>query len=345
MVRLSTGALALFAAAIFVSPVQAQTVEQFYKGRNVNLLIPSAPGGINDLASRLVARHLGRFIPGQPNVVPQNLPGTAGTILLNRLYNNTEKTGDTIAFVERASPQLAFQGDPNAKFDPLKFTWLGSLSSYEKDAYLLTIMARSPVKTVDDLRKGGAQIHLSAMTPGTTNFIFAYIARDVLNLNISVVRGYTGAAPMFLAMQTGEVDGMVVGLGAMKAGQAALWNNKEVRPIVQFARATRSPDLPDIPTGRELAPNDGSRALIEFAELPFFMALPFAAPPDLPADRAKALQDAFMKMTGDAAYQEEAGKLSIELSPIDGTAVRNLLARAAATPKALVDDYVKLVSQ
>jgi tripartite-type tricarboxylate transporter receptor subunit TctC len=329
----------------FGSSVEAQSVEQFYKGRNVNLLIPSAPGGINDLASRLVARHLGRFIPGNPSIVPQNLPGATGTILLNRIYANTEKTGDTIAFIERASPQLAFQGDPNVKFDPLKFTWLGSLSSYEKDAYLMTIMARSPVKNVDDLKKGGAQIHLSAMSPGTTNFIFAYLARDVLNLNISVVRGYTGAAPMFLAMQNGEVDGMVVGLGATKAGQAALWNNKELRPLIQFARATRSPDLPDIPTGRELAPNDGARALIEFAELPFFMALPFIAPPDIPADRAKALQEGFMKMTADPAYQEDAIKMSVELSPIDGNAIKKLLERAAATPKPLLDQYVKLVSQ
>jgi tripartite-type tricarboxylate transporter receptor subunit TctC len=329
----------------FAGTAQAQSVEQFYKGKNLNLLIPSAPGGINDLSSRLVAKHLGRFIPGNPNVVPQNLPGTAGAVLLNRMYNTQEKNGDTIAFVERASPQLAIQGDPNAKFDPTKFTWLGSLSSYENDAYLLTIMSKGPVKTVDDLKANRLNVHLSAMAPGTTNFIFAYIAKDVLNLNVSIVRGYTGAAPMFLAMQNGEVDGMVVGLGAIKAGQAALWNNKELRPLIQFARATRSKDLPDIPTGRELAPNDNARALIEFAELPFFMALPFIAPPDVPADRAKALQDGFMAMTRDPTYQEEATKLSIELSPIDGAAIKKLLDRAAATPKPLIEQYTKLVSQ
>src|SRR5262249_19133391 len=151
-------------------------------------------------------------------------------------------------------------------------------SSYRDDAYLLTIMARSPVRSVNDLKTQKLSIHLGAMTPGTTNFTFAYIAKNVLGLNIDIVRGYPGAAPIFLAMQAGEADGQVIGLAAIKAGQPALWNSGELRPLVQFARTTPLPELPDIPVGRDLAPDDNARALIEFAELPFFMALPFAGP-------------------------------------------------------------------
>lgn len=350
MIRPPVGAalIALVAAAQLLAgrqdAAQAQSVEQFYKGRNVTLMIPSSPGGINDLASRLVARHLGRFIPGQPNIVPQNLPGTSGVVLANQLYNTAERTGAVIAFLQRETPQLAVQGDPNVKFDPLKFVWLGSLSSFENDANILAISTKSPVTSVADLKKQGISIHLSAMTVGTTNFAFAYIAKNVLGLNINVVRGYPGAAPMFLAMQSGEVDGLVVGLNAIKAGQAALWNNREVRALIQFGRSTRLAELPDVPTGRELAPDGNARALIEFAELPFFMALPFVAPPGVPADRAEALQTGFMKMAADPDYIAEAKKLSIETSPIDGSAIKKLLERAAATPKSVIEDYNKLLS-
>ena len=144
-------------------------------------------------------------------------------------------------------------------------------------------------------------------------------------------------------MQRGEADGQVVGLSSIKAGQPALWANKQVRPLIQFGRTTRNRELPDVPTGRELAPGPDALALLEFAELPFFMALPFFAPPDVPADRAAALQKAFMEMCRDSEFVAEAKKYSLDLSPIDGEAVRQLLVKAAQTPKAVVDNYNEIV--
>ena len=122
-----------------MQPAQAQTVEQFYKGRSVTMLVGTAPGGINDISARLVAKHLSRFIPGNPAVVVQNNPGAGGLITANKLYINAEKDGTVLAKFERAVPQLQIQGDPNAQFDSTKFVWLGSLSSYTNDAYLLLI--------------------------------------------------------------------------------------------------------------------------------------------------------------------------------------------------------------
>lgn len=322
----------------------AQSVEQFYKGRTITLLIPSAPGGVNDLAGRLVAQFLGKYIPGNPNVVPQNQPGTSGVITANRIYNSSDKDGSVISIIERGAPQVAILGDPNAKYDPTKFVWLGSISSYASDAYILAVNAASPVKTVDDLKKAGsATIQIGAMNPGTTNLTFALLAKELLGLPIKVVRGYTGAAPMFLAMQSGELDGQVVGLSSTKAGQPALWRDKKVRPIIQFGRMTRLPELADVPTGRELVKNADDLALLEFAEQPFFIALPFMAPPGIPADRAKALQDAFMKTMADPGFVEQADKLSLDLSPIDGEAVKQMIAKAAATPKPVLDRYVQIV--
>jgi tripartite-type tricarboxylate transporter receptor subunit TctC len=334
---------ASFLAALSGAPARAQSVEQFYKGRTITMSIAAAPGGVNDLASRLVAQHLGRFIPGAPTIVSQNLPGASGIVGANRMYNSVEKDGSVIAILDRGAPQLAILGDRNAKYDPVRFTWLGSISSYANDAYVVAVNASNPARTVDDLKKAGVSITLGGMNPGTTNLTFATIAREVLGLNVRVVRGYTGAAPMFLAMQNGELDGQVVGLSSLKAGQPAMWAGKKVRVLIQFGRATRLPELADVPTGRELARDADSEAIIEFAEQPFFAALPYIAPPGVPPDRAKALQDAFMAMTRDPAFIEDARRLSLDVSPIDGDAVRALVEKSAKTPKSVIDRYNRII--
>lgn len=322
----------------------AQSVESFYKGRNMTLIVGYAPGGINDIAGRLVARHLPKHLPGHPNIVVQNMPGAGGLVTANHLYNIAEKDGSVIAGIGRAVPQLAFLGDPGVRFDPLKFTWLGSMSSYANDAYLLLLNSTHPAKTAADLKKPGVSAKLGSVSAGSTNLIFAILSKDVLRLNVDIIRGYTGAAPIFLAMQKGEVDGQVIGLGSVKAGQPHLWNEHLVKPLVQFGRATRLPELADVPTGRELVSGKDELALLEFAELPFFMALPFAAPPGLPAERAKALQDAFMAAHKDEEFLAEAKKLKLDVSPIDGAAVVKLLERSAATPKAVIARYNAIVS-
>jgi tripartite-type tricarboxylate transporter receptor subunit TctC len=338
----------LFASLLFglaaLSPAGAQSVEQFYKGRTVSLIVGFAPGGINDIAGRLVARHLGRFIPGQPNVVVQNLPGAGGLVTANRLFNVAERDGSVIAGLGRAVPQLAIQGYPNANFEPLKFTWLGSLSSYADDAYLMLLNAKHPAKTVGDLSKLAQSVKLGTDRAGASNLVFALIAKDVLGLNVDLVRGYSGAAPIFLAMLNGEVDGQMIGFSSVKSGQRDLWNRREVRPLVQFGRTARLAELPDVPTGRELTNDPAALALIEFAELPFFMALPFIAPPGLPQERAKALQTAFMQMTRDETFVDEAKRLGLDISPIDGDEILKLLAQSAATSKEVIARYNALTA-
>ena len=336
----------LTALALATLPMTAQaqeSVESFYKGRTITLVVPTSPGGINDISGRLVSRHIGRFIPGAPNVVVQNLPGGGGLVAANKLYNTVERDGSVISLIQRGTMQLQIQGNTNAKFDPQKFTWLGSLSSYADDGYLLLVNDDHPAKTAADLRKPGILVKLGGDQPGSTNLTFAIIAKTVLGMNIDVVRGYPGAAPMFLAMERRELDGQVIGYNSVRAGQPSLWNGKKVRPLIQFGRITRLPALPDVPTGRELATDPRMRALVEFAELPFFMALPFLAPPGVPADRASALQKAFVSMVADKEFQADAEKVNIELSPIDGKGVLDLVARAAATPKDVIALYNEMV--
>jgi tripartite-type tricarboxylate transporter receptor subunit TctC len=315
-----------------------QSVESFYKGRTVTMLVGTSPGGINDISARLVARHLSRFTAGNPNIIVQNNPGGGGLVTANRLYFNSDKDGSVLAKLERAVPQLAIQGHPNAQFDPAKFTWLGSLSSYADDAYLM-LVNKHAAKTVADLKGPGIEVVLGADNAASSNLIFAVIAKEVLGLNVNIVRGYTGAAPLFLAMQRGELDGQMVGLSSVRTGQRDLWTRGAFRPLMAFGRTRRHAEFPDMPIARELTGDPGALSLIAFAELPFFMALPFAAPPDVPPDRAKALQTAFMAMCRDKAFLEEAEKLGIDMSPIDGDAILTLLARTAATPSEVIARY------
>jgi tripartite-type tricarboxylate transporter receptor subunit TctC len=317
----------------------AQSVEQFYQGRTVTLIIPTATGGINDLSGRLVARHIGRFIPGQPEIVAQNRAAGGGVALLNDFASSAPRDGSVIAIVQRAIPLLAIQGDPQAKFDPQGFTWLGSLSSFADDAYMLIVNATHPARTVDDLKKPGIAAKIGADLPGNTNLTFALIPKSAFGLNLNVVEGYVGAAALSEAQRKNEIDGQVIGLASITANQAAMWTSKSVRPLIQFGRTARHPQLPDVPTGRELTSDPRVLALLEFAELPFFMALPFVAPAGLPADRAAALRNAFMAMCKDPAFLDDARRAKLDISPIDGDAVRVLLAKAAATPKDVVAHY------
>jgi tripartite-type tricarboxylate transporter receptor subunit TctC len=329
----------LFTASILIQPARAQSVEEFYKGKTITILVGSSPGGINDLTARFAARHLSRFIPGHPNIVVQNTPGGGGLVTGNRIYNTAERDGTVLAKLERATPQLAVMGNPQVHFDPMKFLWLGSLSSYANDAYLLEVIADNPIK-IDEIKAGSTKsLTLGANNAASSNLIFGIIAEEALHLNIKVIRGYHGAAPLFLAMQRKEIDGQFVGLSSVKTGQRQLYEQHAFRPLMQFGRTTRHPDYKDIPTGRELTKDPDMLKLIDFAEIPFFMSLPFAGPPGIPADRAKALQDAFMAMCRDKAVIDEGEKLGIDMSPIDSKEIMHLLERMAATPKAVVARY------
>jgi tripartite-type tricarboxylate transporter receptor subunit TctC len=335
--------LSCLAAAAVPAAAQAQSVAQFYQGRQVTMIVGTAPGGINDISARFVARYLGKYIPGHPSIVVENQPGAGGITSANRLANVYPRDGSVIAKLERAVPLLAIQGDPNVHFDPLTLTWLGSLSSYARDAYLMLVMATNPITSVEELKKPGRPLTLGGDNAASSNVIYATIARDVLHLNVKVVSGYTGAAPMFLAMQSGEIDGQVVGYSSVRTGQRALWNQHAFRVLVQFGRKTRLADFSAVPTAYELTVDPAARALLSFADLQFFISLPFAAPPGVPAERAKALQAAFMDMCKDPAVLADAQKLGIEMSPIDGAMVRAAIARTAATAQDVIERYNKLV--
>src|SRR5258705_1570552 len=211
------------------SRVSAQPAEPFYKGPTVTLIIATDPGGINDLSGRLVAKHLGHFIPGNPIIVAVNRAEGGGLALANRFADTKENDGSVIAIIQRGIAQLAIQGDRSAHFDPLKLTWLGSLSSFATDAYILVVNARHPAKSVKDLAPPAPPALIGGDGPGSTNLTFALVARDALKLNIDVKDGFSRAAGMFFAMKDGDLDRQAIALNSIMANQRALWDAKDVR--------------------------------------------------------------------------------------------------------------------
>ena len=333
------GSAAAMAAAAMPRAAAAQEVAEFYRGRTITLIIPTAPGGINNLAGRLVARHLGRFIPGTPAIVAENREQGGGLGLANSFAQGAPKDGTVIANVQRAVPQLAIQGERAARFDPMALTWLGSLSSFSTDAYILIVNSHHPARDLRGLAAPAVPALIGGDDIGSTNLTFALVARDVLKLNIQVKDGYSGAPGMFLAMANGDLDGQVIGLNSIMANQPALWNAKEVRVLLQFGRTKRHPLLPDVPLATELTQDKEALDIIAFTEAPLTMALPFLAPAGIPADRAAALTGAFMAMVKDREFLADAERSKLDIAPIDGDQVRAVIAKMATTPRAVIERY------
>jgi len=336
----------LFASLAVASPACADTVADFYRGRTVTLIVGYGPGGGYDLFARLLARHLGRYIPGNPTVVVQNMPGAGSLRATNFLYTAAPRDGSVIGGFARDMPLLAIlRANAAAVFDPRKFTWLGSSSDFSRDAYILMVRKDAPVNSVADARRpGGPPIIVGGTAEGTSGNDIPLVLRDALGINLRLVTGYPDNGAIFLAVDRGEVNGRTADLSTMRSLRPEwLLPDGGMRALVQFARATRHPEFADVPTARELAPDQDARALIEFAELSYKMSRPFAAPPGVPADRAEALRQAFDAAHSDRQYLEDAAKLKVEVSPIGGQEVLQTIDQISGAPPNILDHLKRLI--
>jgi tripartite-type tricarboxylate transporter receptor subunit TctC len=338
---------ALLAIAALAAGAKADPVADFYKGKQIQLVVGYGPGGGNDVYARLLVRHMGRHMPGNSGIVVQNMPGAGSLRAVNYLYNVAPKDGTVFGTFARSMPLLHALGDnASVQFDPRKFTWLGSSSSYADDAYILFVRPDAAVKSIDDARRpDGPALVLSGTAPGDTSADVPLLLRDALGLKIKLVMGYPDSNAMFLAAENKEVDGRVADLSSVASSRPHWLKPDGMRALLQFARATRHPDFPGVPTARELAQGDAERALIEISELPYRMTRPYAAPPGVPAERAKTLQAAFMAVHKDPQYLEEAAKLKLDISPIDGGEILDLVERIGQAPPAILERLKKLQAE
>ena len=217
-------AMVLAFVALADRPAQAQSVEDFYRGRRLTLTVGYGPGGGYDLFARLLARHLGRFLPGNPAIIVQNMPGAGSLIAANYLYTIAPKDGTAFGLIARDMPLLGLMGhNPNVQFDPRKFTWLGSSSDFSDDAYVMIVRSDAPVKSIADMRRpGGPAIALGGTADGATGGDVPRILQEALGLNMKLVLGYRDSAAVFLAMERGEVSGRTTDLSAIDLTGASL---------------------------------------------------------------------------------------------------------------------------
>ena len=339
---------AILAVLALVMPeAHADAVADFYKGKLIKVVVGFGSGGGYDAYARLLARHFGKHIPGNPSLVVQNMPGAGGLRAANFIYAAAPKDGTTIGTFSRDIPLLAMMGtNTGAQFDPRKFTWLGSSSSFADDAYVLMVRADAPVTSIAEARRpGGPTLVLGGSGEGASGNDVPMILRDTIGLNVKVVGGYPDTAAIFLAMERGEVNGRTVDLSTLRTFRPHwLMPGGGMRVLLQFARSTRHPDFPGVPTARELAPTDAARALIELTELPYAMARPFMAPPDVPPDRAQALQAAFLATHRDPQYLEEAARLRLDVSPVGGADILRTIERVAGASPDTLDHLKRLLA-
>lgn len=337
--------LATTALIVTASVARAQTVEQFYTNRTINVIVPFSAGGIYDTTGRLVARNMGQFIPGKPTLIVQNQPSGGGLGLANR-FAAGESDGTLIGTLQRGLPQLALTGDPNVRFDPLKLTWIGSLSAYANDSYILSINSSHKVQKIQELQGSSAPLlRIGSNRAGSTNLTIALVVQHALGLKHEIVRGYPGAADINLAQQRNEVDGQYADVSFFQTNMRDIWEKGGLRPLVQTGRSKRLESLADVPLARELTQDPAMRALLEFAEMPFEMALPVAAPTNMPKDRAAALKNAFNQMGKDPGFLSDSKKMNFLVDPISGDEVLAIIQRAAQTPRPVIELYKKLIEQ
>jgi tripartite-type tricarboxylate transporter receptor subunit TctC len=272
-------------------------------------------------------------------MIVRNQPGAGGMVMSNAMYSQTPRDGLTIGMMSRANPIEPVLGNPAAKFKSEEFTWLGTSSTYEDDAYCLVIRADAPFKTIEDVQKPGRPLLLGGLAAGGSDTDITLIAREVFKLNTQLIRGYGGSAELNDAIQRGEVEGRAIGISSLQTGMSDWLNGGKLRFLLQFGHETRWKGLPDVPTAREVAKTVDDKALLELAELPFLMARPFMAPPGIPQPHAEILKKAFMDAHKDPEYLKEAALMKIDVSPLSGDEIAKIVSRIALTPTAVVTRY------
>ena len=324
-------AAALVAIAGAGPQAAAQSPAEFYKGKQIDLVIGYPPAGSNDVYSRLLARHLGKHIPGNPLVVPQNKPGAGSFVALGYVYNVAPKDGTVIALGAPTSALDEKLGSPGAKFKTAQFNWLGRIDSLINIVFL---WHTSPVKSVADAQR--IESKLSGTGVGSTVSVYPTVMNHVLGTKFKLVMGYKGSAAAQLAVERGEVEGHSTSWTAVKVGHPDWRPQKKINIIVQFA-LKKHPELPEVPTVVELARNDEERAILRAVMNATEIGTAFFTPPGVPADRVQALRRAFDATMKDPAFLEEAKKTKLTVGPLSGEAVQKLVAEVSNLPPALLE--------
>jgi tripartite-type tricarboxylate transporter receptor subunit TctC len=310
----------------------AQPADPFYKGRRLTLLVSSAAGGGYDAYARLVARHLGRFIPGNPTFVVQNMPGAGGAVAAGYLSNVAVKDGTTLGEFQREvllAPLLETRNVEN-RYDARKFNWIGSLNS---ETGLIVVWHTTPLKTFNDLMT----TPLLVGSTGPSEDFLSIFLNKTLGTKLKMVEGYRSSVDVYLAMERGEVEGRVSNGWSGDKGILAPWLRDGKARFLVALSTRRSEVLPDLPLITDFARNAADRQVMELLLTSALWGRPFALPPGVPPERVAVLRKAFDAMTHDVAFLAEANRLDIDIDVLDGARIDEILDHAYNSPPEVID--------
>jgi tripartite-type tricarboxylate transporter receptor subunit TctC len=316
-------------AMLLATAARAASPADFYKGRTVSIIIGYSPGGGYDLYARVLAQHLGKHIPGNPTVIPQNMPGAGSIKAAIYVFSVAPKDGTVIGTFARGMASTALIGQAN--FDARKFTWLGSVT---KDVTLCISWNASPIKTWNDaLTK---QFTAGGEGAAGDPDIFAKLYKNVFGAKIKLATGFPGTTDITLAMQRREVDGLCgISWSTVKSRYGNWVKEKKINILLQAA-PNRAPDLPGVPFARDLAKTQEQRQILDFAIASEVLARPFVAPPGIPPERKAILRKAFDDTMKDPAFLADAQKTMIDVDPVSGPEAEAVVAMLYGLPKDVV---------
>ena len=325
---LACGLTGLLAFA-FAPDAAAQSVESFYKGKSINVIVGNNAGGAYDAYARLLTRHMGKHIPGNPGFVVRNMTGAGTLIATNYIFNVAPKDGLTFGGVHERmglEPKVAPEG---TKYDGRQFTWIGSMA---KQTSVCLTWHTTGIKTVDDAKK--REVVAGGSGVAGSSAVFPRVMNSLLGTKFKLVTGYQGT-DTDIAMERGEVDSRCgFGYASLKATQSDWIRDKKVNMIVQFG-LKKHKELPDVPLIMDLLTKDEDRVAMEIMLATQEMGRPFLAPPSVPADRAAALQKAFDASMLDPALLADADKQNLEIDPISGQEIAALMNKLYDVPDAI----------
>jgi tripartite-type tricarboxylate transporter receptor subunit TctC len=314
----------------------AQTADAF-AGKTVQMIIGFGPGGGYDLWGRTVARHIGKHLPGKPNVVPQNMPGAGSYVAASHIYNVAPKDGTVMGIIARDAALGPLSGAPGARFDATRLSWIGSPA---KETNVCIAYHTAAVKSARDLFE--KQLILGDTGPGTGTRSYPRVLNELLGMKFKLVGGFPSSADVFLAMERGEVEGICESLDSVKNRRPEWIPRKTVAVLLQGG-AQPNPDLKDVPFVLDLARTDEQRQAIEYLYAGQGIGRPFVAPPDLPPEPLRMLRAAFDATMKDAEFVAEVQSRKLELEPEDGEHLAALIRKIYTTPKPIIEKIGNLI--
>ena len=307
-------------ARLAASAAVAQTVADFYRGKSIELDINVSVGGGYDLYARMVARHMGRHIPGNPTILPKNMEGGGGMRLANWLYNVAPKDGTAIGALTRATAFEPLLGNKNTQYDGTKFNYIGSAND---EVSVCVAWYTSGIKTFEDAQ----QMPLVVGSAGVADDTYQYPAllNHLFGAKFKLILGYPGGNEINLAMERGEVQGRCsIPWSTVKATRRSWIEENKVSLLMQYSLG-KHPDLPNVPLVMDLAKTDEQRTILKLIFGRQVMGRPFAAPLEVRKDRVDALRNAFMETMADKEFLAEAEKAKLEITPVSGEKIESLV--------------------